>query len=253
MTLSQLPRAANCTVGQLVAERPSRARVFERFGIDYCCGGKIPLGEACREKQIDPQSVIAELRRSDERRAPERDWAALGLTRLADHIEQAHHGYLRQELPRLDFLTQKVARAHGQNHPELLRVRDVFLGFKTEMLNHMEKEELVMFPMCRRLESGDLPDGGGMPGGAAAIGVDRPVDVLTHEHEHAGKALADMRRLTGGYAAPPDACNTYRALLDSLRELEADTHQHVHLENNVLFPAALAADAARRAAATEMK
>jgi regulator of cell morphogenesis and NO signaling len=134
----------------------------------------------------------------------------------------------------------------------LLPVRDVFLGFKTEMLNHMEKEELVMFPMCRRLESGDWPDGG-MPGGAAAIGVDRPVDVLTHEHEHAGEALAAMHRLTDGYAAPPDACNTYRALLDSLRELETDTHQHVHLENNVLFPAALAADAARRAAATEMK
>jgi regulator of cell morphogenesis and NO signaling len=236
---------ATSTVGQLVAERPSRARVFERFGIDYCCGGKKPLGQACRDRQVDPRFVVEALRRNDESRRTERDWSAMGLARLADHIEQAHHGYLRQELPRLDFLVHKVARAHGANHPELLRLRDVFLEFKADMLNHMQKEELVMFPMCRRLESGDWPDGA-TPAGAAPIGVERPVDVLTHEHDHAGAALAEMRRLTGDYVPPPGACNTYRAMLDSLKELEADMHQHVHLENNVLFPAALAADAARR-------
>jgi regulator of cell morphogenesis and NO signaling len=238
------------TVGQLVAERPSRARVFEQFGIDYCCGGKKPLGQACRDKQVDPRFVLEELRRNDEFRRAERDWSAMGLTRLADHIEQAHHGYLRQELPRLDFLVHKVARAHGANHPELLRLCDVFLEFKADMLNHMQKEELVMFPMCRRLESGDWPDGT-TPGGVVPIGVERPVDVLTHEHDHAGEALAEMRRLSGDYVPPPGACNTYRAMLDSLKELEADMHQHVHLENNVLFPAALAADAGRRGGGAE--
>jgi regulator of cell morphogenesis and NO signaling len=230
---------ATATVGQLVAERPSRARVFERFGIDYCCGGKTPLGRACEDRRVDPRVVLDELRRNDERGTAERDWAALGLTRLADHIEQTHHGYLRQELPRLDFLTQKVARAHGARHPELARLREVFQAFKAELLNHMQKEELVMFPMCRRLEQADWP-------GAAAVGLERPVDVLEHEHEHAGEALAEMRRLTGDFTPPADACNTYRAMLDSLKELEADMHQHVHLENNVLFPAALEADRARR-------
>jgi regulator of cell morphogenesis and NO signaling len=217
------------TVGQLVTERPSRARVFEKFGIDYCCGGKKPLGQACLDRKVDPQVVLGELRKSDEHRSPERDWAALGLTRLADHIEQVHHGFLRHELPRLDFLTGKVAAVHGKNHPGLIRLREVFVAFKAEMLDHMQKEESVVFPLCRRIEAGAA---------AGAAGLDRPLDVLTHEHEHAGQALEAMRRLTDDYTAPPDACNTYRAMLDALKELEADMHQHVHLENNVLFPAA---------------
>ena len=238
MNSHQTAEALPGTVGQLVAERPSRARVFEKFGIDYCCGGRKLLEQACRDRAVDVKAVLDELRRNDERRAPERDWAALGLTRLADHIEQTHHGYLRQELPRLDFLTHKVAAAHGQRHPELVRLRDVFAGFKGDLLNHMQKEELVLFPLCRRLEAGEVA------ATASGVGLQRPVDVLTDEHDHAGEALAEMRRLTNGFAPPADACNTYRALLDSLKELEADMHQHVHLENNVLFPAALEAYAA---------
>ena len=226
------------TVGQLVAERPSRARVFEKFGIDYCCGGRRPLEQACRDRAVDVQVVLEELRHNDARRVPERDWAALGMARLADHIERTHHDYLRQELPRLNFLTHKVAAAHGQRHPELVRLRDVFSAFKAELLNHMQKEELVVFPLCRRLEAGEVD------GEAAGPGMRRPVDVLTHEHDAAGRALEEMRRLAGDYVPPADACNTYRALLDSLKELEADMHQHVHLENNVLFPAALKAYAA---------
>ena len=226
------------TVGQLVAERPSRARVFEKFGIDYCCRGKKPLVEACRERGVDVTAVLDELRRNDDRRGAERDWSALGLTRLADHIERTHHDYLRQELPRLDFLTHKVAAAHGQRHPELLRLRDVFSAFKAELLNPMQKEELVVFPLCRRLEAGEVD------APASGVGLQRPIDVLTHEHDDAGHALAEMRLLTNGFEPPADACNTFRSLLDSLKELEADMHQHVHLENNVLFPAALKAYAA---------
>lgn len=241
---TETPSSADTTVGQLVAERPSRARVFEKFGIDYCCGGKKPLGQACLDRKVNLEAVLDELRRSDERRAPERDWTAMGLTGLADYVEQVHHGYLRQELPRLDFLTRKVASVHGREHPELLQLRDVFLNFKADLLNHMQKEEMVMFPMCRRLEAGEGPEAPG------ALGPGRPVDVLTHEHEHAGRALETMRWLADDYVPPPEACNTYRAMLESLKELEADMHQHVHLENNVLFPAALAADAARRPGGT---
>jgi len=224
--------ATDTTVGQLVTERPSRARVFEKFGIDYCCGGRKPLGQACLDRKVDPKLVLDELRKSDEVRTPERDWAALGLTRLADHIEQVHHGYLRQELPRLDFLIRKVVAAHGKDHPELPQLREVFLGFKADLLNHMQKEELVVFPLCRRLESGEVPDS------VTAAGLDVPLDVLTHEHADAGLALETMRWLADDYTVPPGACNTYRAMLDGLKELEADMHQHVHLENNVLFPAA---------------
>jgi len=232
--------AADSTVGQLVAERPSRARVFERFGIDYCCGGKKTLGQACRDRNVDPQAVLDELRRDDGYRAPGRDWTTAGLTALADHVEQVHHAYLRQELPRLDFLTRKVAAAHGRDRPEILQLRDVFFHFKAELLDHMQKEEAVMFPMCRRLDAGEWPEASDAPG------LCRPVDVLTHEHEHAGKALETMRWLADDYVPPEGACNTYRAMLDALKELEADMHQHVHLENNVLFPAALKAEAKRR-------
>jgi regulator of cell morphogenesis and NO signaling len=222
------------TVGQWVVERPSRARVFERLGIDYCCGGKHPLRQACEQKSLDYDAVLAELDRDGAAAEPGvRNWASASLTDLCDHIEQTHHAYLKQELPRLEFLTTKVAARHGDHRPALRAVREVFAALKAEMDAHMAKEERVLFPLCRQLDQADeLP--------AIHCGsIDHPIEVMISEHEHAGDALAEIRALTDNYACPPDACNTYRALFDSLAQLERDLHEHVHKENNILFPRAI--------------
>ncbi|QDU89792.1 Iron-sulfur cluster repair protein YtfE [Pirellulimonas nuda] len=223
------------TVGELVRAVPGRARVFESLKIDYCCGGKVPLAEACAKMQVAPEAVLDALGQVDgAERTPLVDADCMGLTELADHIEQTHHAYLREELPRLDFLTEKVSRVHGDKDPRLATVREAFLALKNELEPHMMKEEVILFPLIRELEaSADQPQQHG-------CGVAGPIRQMEHEHDLAGDALAILREATDGFAPPEWACNTYRAMLDSLDQLEADMHQHIHKENNVLFPKALA-------------
>jgi regulator of cell morphogenesis and NO signaling len=226
--------AAEQTVGQLVVQRPARARIFERFGIDYCCGGNQRLQDACRAKSVDYETVVAELEKEEAGPpAGERNWASASLTDLCDHIEQTHHAYLKQELPRLEFLTGKVATRHGDARPALVEVRRVFAELKAEMDAHMMKEERILFPLCRRLDvANELP-----PSHCGSVG--NPIEMMIREHEHAGDAVARIRALTDNYTCPPDACNTYRALFDALEHLERDLHEHVHKENNILFPKAI--------------
>lgn len=222
------------TVGQLVVERPSRARVFEKFGIDYCCGGKKPLQTVCDEKKIDLEKVLFALDIADSvsTSAPQQDWATASLTDLANHIQTTHHAYLKSELPRIDYLTNRVNNAHGKGHPELAKVRDIFLTFKADLEQHMLKEERILFPLCRELESST-----GKPDFHCGS-IANPIAVMIAEHDSAGHDLSIMRELTNGYTPPEGACNTYRAMLSALAELEADMHQHVHKENNILFPKA---------------
>ncbi|HTQ11668.1 MAG TPA: iron-sulfur cluster repair di-iron protein [Fimbriimonadaceae bacterium] len=220
-------------VGQLVAEQPSRSRVFERWGIDYCCGGKRALSEVCRAKDLSETAVLEELATEDSKSArPETDLTAEPLDRLCDHIVSTHHEYLREALPRLSGLTAKVAERHGPKDARLVELRDLFEGFRSEMESHLMKEERILFPAIRAIEEG-----------GAVHGISGPVSVMLLEHDDAGADLAKMRELTDGFEPSAGACNTHRALLDGLRELEADTHQHVHKENNILFPRALAATA----------
>jgi regulator of cell morphogenesis and NO signaling len=227
------------TIGQLVAESPSRSRVFEKLEIDYCCGGKRTLDEVCREKGLDPDTVYRLLQAFDaaagvETAAPEKDWLHAPLTELCDHIERTHHAYLKEELPRLAELVAKVARVHGDHQPHLRQVEQIFNAFFGELHQHMQKEECVLFPMVRELEKAKhLP--------AFHCGtVENPIQVMELEHEHAGNALFDMRNLTSGFTPPAEACNSYRAMLQRLAHLEHDMHQHVHKENNILFPRAAA-------------
>jgi regulator of cell morphogenesis and NO signaling len=226
------------TVGELVVEKPARARVFENLGIDYCCGGKKPLSQACEEKGLDAKTVLRLLDVIDRQQASgsDRNWAGATMTELADHIEQKHHAYLRQELPRLDALTTKVANAHGPRRPELLEVRQLFLHFRAELESHMAKEEQILFPICRAMDRGQ-PEAGRHCGS-----VQNPIRVMVQEHDDAGHALERFRTLTHNYTPPEDACNTYRAMLDSLAQLEHDMHEHVFKENSILFPKAIAAE-----------
>lgn len=230
------------TVGQLVADRPARSRVFQKLGIDFCCGGKKSLEEACRAKGLDAQSVLQVLLASEDgaASAPEIDAARMSLTELCDHIETTHHAYLKEELPRLHRMIAKVAAVHGDWCPFMRDVLEVYVTYMDELTHHMAKEEAVLFPIIRAIDADDA-NAASRCGGTIA----NPIRVMEHEHRDAGDALAKMRELTSGFTPPPNACNTFRATLDGLREMEADMHQHVHKENNVLFPRALEREALR--------
>jgi regulator of cell morphogenesis and NO signaling len=229
------------TVGELVKERPARSRVFEKLQIDYCCGGKLPLAEACERQEIDPQSVLQQLEESDAQPAPDEaalvDADAMSLTELADHIEQTHHAFMKSELPRLDALTQKVLEVHGNADRRLADVRRAFVSLYEELVGHLMKEEQILFPMIRQMESAT-----GTPAFHCGS-IANPIRQMEYEHDNAGNALAIMHDFTDGYQPPDWACNTYRAMLDGLRQIELDLHQHIHKENSVLFPKAIRLEA----------
>jgi len=226
---------STATVGSFVRQRPSRSRVFESLKIDYCCGGKIPLGQACEKKGIDAAEVLQQLQACDA--AAENcnltDADSMSLTDLADHIEATHHAYLREELPRLDFMTEKVSRVHGDKDDRLFKMREAFVALKAELEPHMMKEEKILFPIVRQLEASTEREQ------FHCGSVANPIRQMEHEHDQAGNALTILNESTDGYAPPEWACNTYRAMLDSLAQLERDMHQHIHKENNVLFPKAI--------------
>lgn len=223
------------TIGSLVAQRPALAQFLEHSGIDYCCGGKKSIEEVCVARRWSVSEFIAELQGAAEQTAEESyvDAAAMSLTKLADHIEQTHHAYLRSELPRLKALTEKVAHAHGEKDQRLEVIRDEFFKFAQELSMHMMKEEQVLFPFVRQLEASETSPS------FHCGSVANPIRQMEREHQDAGQALELFRDLTDGYQPPPDACNTYRVMLHSLARLERDMFQHVHKEDNVLFPRAM--------------
>jgi regulator of cell morphogenesis and NO signaling len=220
------------SIGELVAERPQRGRLFESLGIDYCCTGRMSLEEACAKRGLNLDQVKQQLRAADsaETGTDEPDWTRVPLSQLADHIFATHHTRMRAELPRAERIVAKVASVHGHRHPELVRLHRAFEAFAAELLSHMHKEDAVLFPLIRHLDSGQ----------AQKVAIDEPVRAMMAEHDEAGEALRQMRHLTDGFAPPADACSTYRVMLQTLREIEADLHVHVHKENNILFPRARA-------------
>lgn len=224
-------------VGHLVAEKPERSRVFERHGLDYCCGGKRSLEDACRDKSLDPSTVLAELEALDaEPGADEISPADMSMTELVDHIVETHHRYLRGELPRLEGLIDKVTAVHARAYPWLEEVRQTFADLVGELEPHMAKEEQVLFPMIRELDRAiDAPS-------FHCGSVSNPIRVMEHEHDAAGFALNRLRELTSDFTPSEGACNSFRAMLDGLAALETDLHLHIHKENNVLFVRAVEAE-----------
>jgi regulator of cell morphogenesis and NO signaling len=218
------------TVADIVIANPAAARVFERREIDYCCHGQRTLDQACDEAGVDVDDLRAELAAIAETSASTSPVIAHDVGALIGHIVGKHHTYLRRELPRLDGLMVKVTAAHGTSHPEVHDVASTLGALTADLLPHLMKEERVLFPLAIELlgavEATEFHCGS----------VANPIRVMHSEHDRVGELLATLRHQTGHYQPPDDACPTWRALYAGLAELEADVHQHVHLENNVLFP-----------------
>jgi regulator of cell morphogenesis and NO signaling len=229
----------NRTVRDLAVENPAATRIFEKFGIDYCCGGSKSLREACAEANVAPDRLLESLQTAGQTKSTKgnKDWKSEPLSDLIDHIVETHHAYTREELDRLEPLLAKVCSVHGQRHPELLKIRQLFGGLSQELTMHMMKEEQVLFPYIKRMEEAVLERRPIMPSMFGT--VQNPVQMMMYEHDSAGQALHEMRELSTGYMPPQDACVSFQTLYRALDELEHDLHQHIHLENNILFPRAV--------------
>ena len=229
----------NRTVREFTIEIPNAARVFEKLRLDYCCGGNKPLKEACNAAGLQVDEVLQLLSQAEATGSvPESgNPQSLPLKELADYIVHKHHVFTRDELDRLTALLDKVCDAHSANHPELYAIRSEFQTLRADLEPHMLKEERILFPYIARLESAVVAKG---PAPFAPFGtVQNPVAAMMREHDAAGEILKNIRRFSGDFATPDDACVSYKTLYSALAELEADLHQHIHLENNILFPRAV--------------
>jgi regulator of cell morphogenesis and NO signaling len=228
------------TVGALAVAIPGATRVFEALGIDYCCGGKRTLDEVCRISNLAVEQVIGSLTEGEESATENQqtqNWHNVSLASLFAYIVDMHHVFTRKELTRLEALINKVCSVHGQNHPELLKLRRLFKTIHEDLLPHMLKEEEVLFPYIEQLEKAILSS---QSVERPFFGtVQNPVRMMMFEHDTVGEILGEMRKVTNNYTAPPEGCISYKTLYQALEDLEYDLHQHIHLENNLLFPRAI--------------
>ncbi|MCB0878674.1 MAG: iron-sulfur cluster repair di-iron protein [Thermoleophilia bacterium] len=213
-------------VSDLVAQSPARAAVFEQLGIEYCCGGKVPLIDACASRGIAVEEVIAMLEDSTRNASADRDWSTASIEELVADIIETHHAFLHETLPRVGPLAHKVARAHGSRDPRLVEASVVVDLLVEDLAEHLASEEEDVFPVCLEIaEDGKVDE----------FETEQELHALESEHEQVGAHLARLRELLDGFVPPDGACPTYRAYLDALERLEADVHLHVHKENHILF------------------
>jgi regulator of cell morphogenesis and NO signaling len=227
----------NRTVGDYVAEDYRTAQVFERYGIDFCCGGKVALSAVCREKGIDQGAIQAEIEAAkSEPLERSQNYAAWGLPFLADYIINTHHGYLNENTGQIAVYAHKIAEVHGAHHPEVIEIARIFDRIAADMKAHLREEEEVLFPAIRRIDSARKAGNEPEPSDVATIRAS--LDKLDQEHDAIGDAVHAIRDISKGYAIPDDVCNTFAVTYRKLKEFEDDLHKHVHLENNILFPKA---------------
>jgi regulator of cell morphogenesis and NO signaling len=226
------------TLGEIATKDLRKAEIFKKYGLDFCCGGKKTVRQACAEKGIDATKVEEELQNAEvaayTRPLPYNDWS---LSFLADYIVNTHHSYVTKSLPELRTYATKVAKVHGAHHPELIPVRQLVEDINEELTGHMVKEENILFPFIKQLEASKINGKNLEPAGFGT--VQNPINMMEHEHEEVGKNLEKIRVLTNNYALPEDACASYKLLFKMLEEFESDLFIHIHLENNILFPKAL--------------
>ena len=228
---------ADTSIGELVANDPRKAQIFKSYNIDYCCGGKRTLRDACLENQIKVNVIENELQQLEVQPHTMHNYAAWPLDFLADFIENTHHKYTRSSLSFLSEVVNTVTTVHADRHPELLEIRSHFKALADELEQHMLKEETILFPYIRELVKNELPSP--PPFGSIA----NPIQVMENEHEGAGTHLSAIQLLSHNFTPPEDACTSYRVLYASLEEFVNDLHQHIHLENNILFPRAIDVEA----------
>ena len=228
----------NKSVGEIVKLDFRAADVFSSYGIDFCCGGKISVAEACSNAKTDEALVIqALINLKNQTGSAVHDFDSWDIGFLADYIIHTHHQYVSKAIPQILPLAQKVADVHGEHHPEVVVVNELFNDLADELLSHMQKEEQILFPYIKKLVSDESE--GNCSDGACFGTVIGPISVMEQEHENAGVILKQLYHLSDGYTAPEDACNTFRVLYGKLKEFEDDLHRHIHLENNILFPKAI--------------
>ena len=222
----------NQPIGEIVADFPTAGLIFKKYRIDFCCGGEKPLAEAIASKQLDEQLILGELKAAfkDElvRKDRTTDWNAVDCSSLVDHVVATHHAYLKRELGGLAEFTSRIRNVHSLGHPELMQLDHLFRTFMLEIEEHLLKEEEQIFPLIKQY---DMERGKDTLARAVAA-----IDELEAEHSAAGDLLREMREITADYSLPPDACRSYMVTFQKLEELEDDMFQHIHLENNILFP-----------------
>ena len=231
-----MDRSASTTIGEIVATDFRTAAVFDRFGIDFCCGGRRSLDEACRSASVDPGEVARALDALPPAVPLSDDPRVWPLDQLTEHIVSTHHAYVRSAMPVILAHLEKLVNVHGERHPELMRVLAHFARLSRDLEQHMMKEEQVLFPYVRELA---LSAAGGRRTRSPLGSVENPIRMMEREHRDAGDEMHAIRGLTGGYIAPPDGCGTYQVCMKELGQFEQDLHRHVHLENNILFPRAV--------------
>ena len=228
----------NKSVGEIVKLDFRAADIFSSHGIDFCCGGKISVADACAANGTDESKVISELESLQYKTgAAAHDFDSWNIGFLTDYIINTHHQYVAKAIPQILPLAQKVAEVHGAHHSEVVVINDLFNQLANELLMHMQKEEMVLFPYIKKLVAAESE--GGCADGSCFGTIASPISVMEQEHETAGIILKQLYRLSDGYTAPEDACNTFRVLYGKLKEFEDDLHRHIHLENNILFPKAI--------------
>jgi regulator of cell morphogenesis and NO signaling len=223
---------SNKTLSQIVTNHYQTARVFENHGLDFCCKGKRPLIEACEEKHVPVEKILADLYEAIKSEENAGDFNNMSLTELAEYIVRVHHTYVKLNLPQIFNYILRVASKHGDNFPYMKEVYLLFAELKEEFEQHMVKEEKILFPRIKLLELNAAEN-------TNASYLQGPIDLMEEDHDRAGMIMQKIRELTNNYTAPEQACTTFRLTLDSLKAFEEDLHQHVHLENNILFPKAL--------------
>jgi len=236
-TREQLTYTSETTVGAVVADDFRTTGVFEKHGIDFCCGGRISLAEICREKGLDPATLLQEI--ADLKNTPidrGHNYSAWALPFLADYIINTHHVYLNENTAQIAAYTSKIAEVHGGHHPEVIEIAAIFARIATDMTAHLREEEEVFFPAIKRIDAARRA--GNTPEAADLETIRTSLLRLDQEHQEIGDAVHAIRHLAKGYAIPEDVSQPLAVTYQKLREFEDDLHKHVHLENNILFPKA---------------
>jgi len=228
----------NITVADVVTKNIKAAHVFKKHGIDFCCGGGITIEKACAKYSVDYKTLEKELLAIDKVSSRTYDYNSWDLEFLIDHIVNIHHTYVQESLPIILQYSDKVAAVHGHHYTEVLKINKLFQEVAGELTAHMKKEELILFPFIKQLVKAEK-EGSVLPQPPFGT-VNNPIQMMEQEHENVGDIFKTIAKLSNNYTPPEEACNTFRALYGALEEFEKDLHQHIHLENNILFPKAIA-------------